>query len=137
MNSSIATQKSTLGGAIIWRENSAKKMSTLTCLGRLRPGFSTRFLNKVGRVFAAPSNITVTTNRSYYQYSPEPFHPIPGKDPEWLSAREAVEVITSGKPMYRYSRTYSYNLPIPVHVYRKCIWRVGCLTLEWLIRSYR
>jgi hypothetical protein len=33
--------------------------------------------------------------RTFYLYSPEPFHPIHGREPVWKSAEEAVEVIES------------------------------------------
>ena len=35
--------------------------------------------------------------RSYYMYSPEPFHPIPNKYPDWKSVEDALSVVTSGK----------------------------------------
>lgn len=34
--------------------------------------------------------------RTYYSYCNEPTHPVPGKQPKWLSAEEAVSVVKSG-----------------------------------------
>jgi hypothetical protein len=34
--------------------------------------------------------------RCLYMYSPEPFHPIPDREPKWTTAEEAVSVLTSG-----------------------------------------
>lgn len=36
--------------------------------------------------------------RSFYLYSPEPFHPLSDRVPEYKSAEEAVQVIQSGEP---------------------------------------
>jgi hypothetical protein len=36
------------------------------------------------------------TPRSYYTYSPEPAQPL-NRDPKWVSAKEAVQCIKSGK----------------------------------------
>ena len=44
-------------------------------------------------------NITKTkinNAKSYYMYSPEPFHPIPDKQPQFMTAQDAVSHITSG-----------------------------------------
>ena len=56
-----------------------------------------------GRLFARFRTIVSESNfvyrnpqRCFYLYSPEPFHPIPDKHPKWLSAEEAVQVVTSG-----------------------------------------
>jgi acyl-CoA hydrolase len=38
--------------------------------------------------------------RSLYMYSPEPFHPIPDREPKWMTAEEAVSVITSGMKVF-------------------------------------
>ena len=38
--------------------------------------------------------------RTFYLYSPEPFHPIHGREPVWKSAEEAVEVIESKQRVY-------------------------------------
>lgn len=38
-------------------------------------------------------------SRSYYLYSPEPFHPLPDRYPSKKTADEAVQVIQSGKYM--------------------------------------
>ena len=35
--------------------------------------------------------------RTYFDYSPEPFHPISGKEPVWMSSEQAVGFITSGR----------------------------------------
>lgn len=37
--------------------------------------------------------------RSFYLYSPEPFHPLSDRVPEYKSAEEAVQVIQSGEPL--------------------------------------
>ena len=39
---------------------------------------------------------SVTSQRNYYEYSPEPFHPILDKEPAIVSAEDAVKVISSG-----------------------------------------
>ncbi|XP_050414234.2 4-hydroxybutyrate coenzyme A transferase isoform X2 [Patella vulgata] len=38
--------------------------------------------------------------RTFYLYTPEPFHPIPDRHPEWKRAEEAVKVIKSGDKIY-------------------------------------
>jgi len=38
----------------------------------------------------------VTSTRNVYMYSPEPFHPIPDREPRITTAEEAVSVITTG-----------------------------------------
>ncbi|CAH1774078.1 unnamed protein product [Owenia fusiformis] len=38
--------------------------------------------------------------RTFYLYSQEPFHPIPGKEPEHCKAAEAVKVVQSGHRVY-------------------------------------
>jgi len=38
--------------------------------------------------------------RSFYTYSAEPFHPLPGKTPAWKSPQEALEVIQSGDGVF-------------------------------------
>lgn len=63
--------------------------STLTRLGA-------GVLSKFGR-YLAPS--TKLQRRPYYLYSPEPFHPIPDKQPQCMTAEEAVTVVTSGNSM--------------------------------------
>jgi len=40
-------------------------------------------------------------NRTFYLYSPEPFHPLPDRKPEWKTAEEAVQVIQSGTNLVR------------------------------------
>ena len=40
--------------------------------------------------------LTIPT-RGFHFYTTEPFHPIPGKVPEWMTASEAVSMIRSGK----------------------------------------
>ncbi|XP_071146934.1 succinyl-CoA:acetate/propanoyl-CoA:succinate CoA transferase-like [Mytilus edulis] len=40
------------------------------------------------------------TKRTFYLYSPEPFHPIHGKEPVWKSAEEAVTVVESKQRVY-------------------------------------
>lgn len=39
-------------------------------------------------------------DRSYYTYSSEPFHPLPGRTPAWKSPYEAMEVIQSGMKVF-------------------------------------
>ena len=36
------------------------------------------------------------SGRSFYTYSSEPFHPLPGKTPAWKSPDEAMQAIESG-----------------------------------------
>lgn len=38
--------------------------------------------------------------RTYYSYCNEPTHPIPGKQPKWMSAEEAVSVVKSGNLIF-------------------------------------
>lgn len=38
--------------------------------------------------------------RCLYMYSPEPFHPIPDREPKWTTAEEAVQVLTSGMKVF-------------------------------------
>jgi len=40
---------------------------------------------------------SIAGHRSFYTYSAEPFHPLPGKTPAWKSPEEAVQVIQSGE----------------------------------------
>ncbi|KAJ7358896.1 hypothetical protein OS493_020734 [Desmophyllum pertusum] len=40
------------------------------------------------------------SRRSFYTYSAEPFHPLPGKTPAWKSPEEAVQVIESGMKVF-------------------------------------
>jgi hypothetical protein len=52
-----------------------------------------------GAVYWAPASVIVSrgnTPRSYYTYSPEPAQPLK-RDPKWVSAKEAVQCIKSGK----------------------------------------
>jgi len=63
---------------------------TATLLKQGRLAFLSRWLQQGTKLIANP-------RRNFYLYSPEPFHPIPDKDPEWKTAEEAVKVITSGK----------------------------------------
>lgn len=42
------------------------------------------------------SFLFLPSDRSYYTYSSEPFHPLPGRTPAWKSPYEAMEVIQSG-----------------------------------------
>jgi len=63
--------------------------STLTRLGA-------GILSKFGRSVASPTRLQ---SRPYYLYSPEPFHPIPDKQPLCMTADEAVTVVTSGNSM--------------------------------------
>ncbi|KAK3749477.1 hypothetical protein QZH41_013458, partial [Actinostola sp. cb2023] len=45
----------------------------------------------------------LVVERSYYEYSPEPFHPLRGRTPIWKSADEAVQIIESGMKVYVHS----------------------------------
>lgn len=38
--------------------------------------------------------------RTLYMYSPEPFHPIPGREPHWTTAEEAVSPLKSGMNVF-------------------------------------
>jgi hypothetical protein len=52
-----------------------------------------------GALYWAPVSVTVSrgnTPRSFYTYSPEPAQPLK-RDPKWVSAKEAVQCIKSGK----------------------------------------
>ena len=75
---------------ILRRQKPGKMTATLLKQGRL--AFSSRWLRQGTKLIATP-------RRSFYLYSPEPFHPIPDKDPEWKTAEEAVKVITSGEQL--------------------------------------
>ena len=46
------------------------------------------------RCFKLP--VQVQLARHVYMYSPEPFHPIPDREPRLTTAEEAVSVITTG-----------------------------------------
>ena len=56
------------------------------------------FCNAIKNVRSNVLRSTAITQqkRSYYMYSPEPFHPIPNKYPEWKSVEDALSVVTSG-----------------------------------------
>ena len=54
-------------------------------------------LRKIGRFLGHAESILKVPKRQFYLYSPEPFHPIPEKDPQWMTAEEAIHVVTSGK----------------------------------------
>ena len=83
-----------------------KHIPCLWCLG-----FHSSTIFIVARVFKMSTTFSHTgfvfrrlakkagslSSRSYYMHSPEPFHPIPDKQPVWMSAEEAVSVITSGR----------------------------------------
>lgn len=45
---------------------------------------------------AATATTSPALTRSFYSYSNEPTHVIPGKEPKWMSAEEAVSVVKSG-----------------------------------------
>jgi hypothetical protein len=52
-----------------------------------------------GALYWAPASVTASrgnTPRSFYTYSPEPAQPLK-RDPKWVSAKEAVQCIKSGK----------------------------------------
>ena len=40
--------------------------------------------------------VSVQYARNVYMYSPEPFHPIPDREPRLTTAEEAVSVVTTG-----------------------------------------
>jgi len=44
--------------------------------------------------------VLVNSARNVYMYSPEPFHPIPDREPRLTTAEEAVSVITTGNNHY-------------------------------------
>lgn len=50
--------------------------------------------NKINEDVDKPSR------RSFYTYSAEPFHPLPGKTPAWKSPQEALQVIESGMKVF-------------------------------------
>ncbi|EDO31214.1 predicted protein [Nematostella vectensis] len=52
-----------------------------------------------------------SSNRPYYTYSSEPFHPLPGRTPAWKSPEEAVQVIKSGMKVFVHSAAAT---PIPL-----------------------
>ena len=87
-----------------WRHPVIK--STAHCLALLSEKWkSRRFLQKMAlRAFISHGKrfVSVTRHhniaaRTFYTYSPEPFHPIAGKEPEWMEPLEAVTSVTSGK----------------------------------------
>jgi len=43
-------------------------------------------------------------------YSPEPFHPIPDREPRLTTAEEAVSVITTGNSFVLDLETFQFNL---------------------------
>ena len=51
-------------------------------------------LNGFCRCFKLP--VSVQSARNVYMYSPEPFHPIPDREPRLTTAEEAVSVVTTG-----------------------------------------
>jgi len=53
-----------------------------------------RKLTALCRCFKLP--LSVKLARNVYMYSPEPFHPIPDREPRLTTAEEAVSVITTG-----------------------------------------
>jgi len=55
-------------------------------LGRKLVGFC--------RSFKLP--LPVQSARNVYMYSPEPFHPIPDREPRLTTAEDAVSVVTTG-----------------------------------------
>ncbi|CAD5124898.1 DgyrCDS13149 [Dimorphilus gyrociliatus] len=57
-----------------------------------------QFLGKLRHV--RKNDLLYNQQRSFYLYSPEPFHPIPGKEPKWMSAEEAVSTVTSGHKIF-------------------------------------
>lgn len=57
-----------------------------------------QFLGKLR--YVRKNDLLYNQQRSFYLYSPEPFHPIPGKEPKWMSAEEAVSSITSGHKIF-------------------------------------
>src|SRR6218665_69999 len=61
----------------------------MLALGRVKP-----VLTRIGYGLTRAVNLT---RRPFYLYSPEPFHPIPKKQPAQITADESVAVITSGK----------------------------------------
>jgi len=46
------------------------------------------------RCFKLP--VSAQSARHVYMYSPEPFHPIPDREPRLTTAEEAVSVVTTG-----------------------------------------
>lgn len=53
---------------------------------------------------------TIGSRRSFYLYSPEPFHPIQGKEPKWTTAEEAVQIVTSGMKVYVHGAAATPNV---------------------------
>ena len=45
-----------------------------------------------------PRLLNACFRRTFYLYSPEPFHPLYDRVPEYKTAEEAVQVIQSGRP---------------------------------------
>ena len=78
--------------------------STLT---RFRAGI----LSKFGR-YLLP--YTELQRRPYYLYSPEPFHPIPDKQPQCMTADEAVTVVTSGNFLTKSYRMHRMTMIKPL-----------------------
>ena len=74
-----------------------------------------RCLTRAPKIFKSP-------RRSFYLYSPEPFHPIQGKEPKWTTAEEAMEIVTSGKlfTCLRFSICQSGEL-------------FACLSINWAL----
>ena len=55
-----------------------------------------RCLSQVFSRSLPQATCSLSGRRSFYLYSPEPFHPIRDKEPKWMTAEEAVQIVTSG-----------------------------------------
>ncbi|XP_067658202.1 4-hydroxybutyrate coenzyme A transferase-like [Haliotis asinina] len=55
---------------------------------------------RIARTFLESRCVYSSITRTYYLYSPEPFHPFPDRQPKWMNAEEAVSVIKSGHKVY-------------------------------------
>ena len=71
--------------------------------------------------------------RSYYMYSPEPFHPIPDKQPQFMTAAEAVSHITSGN--LEKTKTF-FNLKKKIKYFCILILLYSYLITKLLYKSY-
>ena len=67
---------------------------TVVLFTTLRGKMFSRKLAVFCRTFKLP--VPVQSARNVYMYSPEPFHPIPDREPKLTTAEEAVSVITTG-----------------------------------------
>ena len=57
-----------------------------------------RNLSRLRQLSTIQENLSVPlcNNRLFHGYTNEPTHSIPGKEPRWMSAEEAVSVVKSG-----------------------------------------